>query len=382
MIRVVQVIAGLDIGRSVGGAEAFALRLAQLLPRDEFAPGLFVLWRADTEIEAQWLAHLDAAEIPVYGLHRPTGRLPLDLRRAGEGLWACVDHHQPHLLNSHSERGDLLNLMMKGLHPRHPAAVQTVHLDRQWGTQPYFGALFNHLAAPLGFDQQVVVAATIRDLLDARPLARLLGRRAHLLYNGIDAAAFAQPCHTPTVRPGPARIGVVGRLAEQKGHIDLLHALAWVRQVLPVKLWVVGDGPREGALRQTVAQLGLVEEVEFLGRREDVPRLLAELDLLVSSSWWEGFPTVILEAMAAGVPVVATDVSGSRELVQSGVTGMLVPPHKPTALAAAMIGLLTNPPAAAALAVRAHRFAQQFTMQATAQAYAALYRTLAGDGMR
>ncbi len=170
---------------------------------------------------------------------------------------------------------------------------------------------------------------------------------------------------------------MVGRLAEQKGHLDLLQAFAWVRPVLPAKLLVIGDGPLEHELRMAAEQLGIGGDVEFLGRRDDVPALLDGLDLLVSSSWWEGFPTVILEAMAAGVPVVATDVSGSRELVQSGVTGMLTPPRQPAALAAAMIGLLTNPPAAAAMAQRAHRFAQQFTMQATAQAYAALYCELA-----
>lgn len=378
MIRVLQVVAGLDIGRAVGGAESFALRLAQLLDRREFEPGVFVLWRYGTAVERGWQDELTAAGIPVYGLVTPVGKLPVDLGRAGQSLWACLDDFAPAILNSHSERGDLLNLSMKLAHPYHPAAVQTVHIDRQWGTQPAFGLLFNHLAAPLGFNRQVVVATTIRDLLDRRPLARLLGQRAAVLYNGIDAAAFAGPC-TWEPRPDHARprVGVIGRLAEQKGHIDLLHALAWVRQVMPVELVVIGDGPLEAELRDAAAHLGIAEAVTWLGRRDDVPALLASLDLLVSSSWWEGFPTVILEAMAAGVPVVATDVSGSRELVQPGVTGLLVPAHQPARLAAAIVGMLNNPHAAAAMAQRAHAFAQQFTMQATAQAYAALYRELA-----
>ena len=378
MIRVLQIVAGLDIGRAVGGAESFALRLAQLLDRRDFQPAVFALWRYDTEIEQEWLDRLAAAGIPVYGLVTPTGRLPVDLRRAAQVLWQTLDEFRPAVLNSHSERGDLLNLGMKLAHPLHPAAVQTVHIDRQWGTQPGFGLLFNHLAAPLGFDHQVVVATTIRDLLDGRLLPRLLGRRAHVLYNGIDAAAFGRPHPPRPLTPGPRRqLGIVGRLAEQKGHIDLFRALVWVRQVFSVEVVVIGDGPLESELRAAAAQLGIAEDVRFLGRRDDVPDLLDTLDLLVSSSWWEGFPTVILEAMAAHIPVVATDVSGSRELVQSGVTGLLVPAHRPGTLAAAIVGLLNNPAAAAAMADRAHAFAQQFTMQATAASYADLYRGLA-----
>ncbi|HXF60721.1 MAG TPA: glycosyltransferase, partial [Caldilineaceae bacterium] len=349
-VRVLQLVAGLDIGRSVGGAELFALRLAQLVHSDRRRSAVFVFWRRETEIEAQWLAQLAAAQIPVYGLAAPTGRLPLDLARVARALWACVDHFRPQILNSHSERGDLLNLLVKALHPTHPRSVQTVHLDRQWGTQPAFGLLFNHLLAPLGFDRQVAVARTIQTMLDARPLPRLLGKRAQLFYNGIDRSRFVDAAQLDAQDAAavhcPARVGVVGRLAEQKGHIYLLRALALVNQVLPVDAVVIGGGPLAEPLAAAATQLGIGERVHWLGRRDDVPALLASLDLLVSSSLWEGFPTVLLEAMAAGIPVIATDVSGSRELVQTGETGVLVPPGQPEPLAAAMIALLTNRPAA------------------------------------
>ena len=136
----------------------------------------------------------------------------------------------------------------------------------------------------------------------------------------------------------------VGRLHEQKDHASLLGALARLAPSRPT-LAIAGDGPLRESLETLAAQLRVDTAVRFLGRRTDVPDLLRGADGLVLSSAWEGSPNVILEAMAAAVPVVATAVGGVPELVRSGETGIVVPPHNTGALTEAMRCLMTLPPA-------------------------------------
>jgi glycosyltransferase involved in cell wall biosynthesis len=107
-----------------------------------------------------------------------------------------------------------------------------------------------------------------------------------------------------------------------------------------------------------------------------VPEILLTTDLLVSASLWEGLPTIMLEAMAARVPVVATDVSGSRELVRDGETGRIVPVGKPAALAEAMIWMLDHPVLGQRMAEQARQQVQRFTLEYSAGEYDKLYRLL------
>ncbi len=122
--------------------------------------------------------------------------------------------------------------------------------------------------------------------------------------------------------------------------------------------------------------LNLQDKVYFLGSRSDVLDILPHLDILVSSSLWEGFPTVILEAMASGVPVIATDVSGSRELVVDGKTGLLVPPHDPDALAQAILNMLADGEKARRMAEHARTVARPYTIQNTVETYCQIYQQL------
>lgn len=135
----------------------------------------------------------------------------------------------------------------------------------------------------------------------------------------------------------------VGRLTPQKGYIDLLNAFALVQQShAESRLIIVGDGELHGALKDQIEALGLGDSAQLLGRREDVPRLLAASDIFVSSSHWEGLSNAILEAMAAGLPLVATAVADTPNIVVPG-TGLIVPPQQPNELATAMLTLLENP---------------------------------------
>ncbi|RMF46114.1 MAG: glycosyltransferase, partial [Anaerolineae bacterium] len=135
----------------------------------------------------------------------------------------------------------------------------------------------------------------------------------------------------------------VGRLAAPKGYPDLLQAFAQLAPEYPQAiLWVVGDGDLWDALHAQRAALGLQTRVHFLGRRSDVPDLLNAADIFVSASHWEGLPLAVLEAMMAGLPVVATAVGDTPNIVPLGAS-RLVPPHQPAALAQALGTLVKDP---------------------------------------
>jgi glycosyltransferase involved in cell wall biosynthesis len=171
-----------------------------------------------------------------------------------------------------------------------------------------------------------------------------------LLRNGIDAAKFADTM--PDAQKARDRLAVppdalvfscVGNLYERKGHADLLQALHLLKDRLPPN-WLLFAAGRDvdgnlAKLRHMAGELGLSAHVRLLGERRDIPVVLSAADIHVSPSWYESFPNNILEAMCAGLPVVATAVGGVAEQVADGLTGILVPPRNPTALSEALLAL-------------------------------------------
>jgi glycosyltransferase involved in cell wall biosynthesis len=118
---------------------------------------------------------------------------------------------------------------------------------------------------------------------------------------------------------------MVARFSEQKDHELLLQAIARIKADRAYEVDLVGDGPLMEASRRTAEELGIGGRVRFLGARNDVPQLLAKAQAFLLISKWEGFPRSILEAMRAGLPVIASDVGGVKELVKDGETGFLIP---------------------------------------------------------
>jgi len=164
----------------------------------------------------------------------------------------------------------------------------------------------------------------------------------------------------------------VARFEPQKDHSTLLRALA--RIGAPAHLLLVGDGELKPALERLATELGIRERIHFLGRRADVPDLLRSADVFVHSTHSDGFCIAALEAMAAGLPVIATRVPGLADVV--GGAGMLVPPQDPEAFGSAISSLLASGEQRAALSRAALRRAQDFTIEATAAAYIDLYTRL------
>jgi len=172
--------------------------------------------------------------------------------------------------------------------------------------------------------------------------------RVHVLYTGIDINAVAD-CRKNKFReeidvaPDSLLVGAVGRLSEEKGMDILVDAMPYILREFPsLNLLIAGDGPLKDLLQRRTRDKGIGAHIRFLGYRNDVERLLSDIDLLVMPSKTEGFPLVLLEAMASGTPVVASNVGGIPEIVHDGHDGILVPPGDPLYLADAVIEILKN----------------------------------------
>jgi glycosyltransferase involved in cell wall biosynthesis len=194
------------------------------------------------------------------------------------------------------------------------------------------------------------------------------GLRTHVVPLGIDLERFARGRAALDGRV----VGNVARLAEQKGHRTLIEAAALVLERQPdVRFVVAGDGELRSELRALAAPLG--ERFAFLGERDDVPDLLASFEVFAFPSRFEGLCLSVIEAQAAGVPVVATPVGGIRETVVEGRTGWLVPPDDPVALAERISWVLDHPDDARRVAEDARRGAQRFSVEAMVERTLALY---------
>jgi len=183
----------------------------------------------------------------------------------------------------------------------------------------------------------------------------------------------------PVERPGPTTLLTVARHDPVKGVDVLLEAFALVPP--PTRLVLIGDGSESDALRRRCSELGLDDRVEFrpLPWEHRASDVMWAFDGLVLPSRLEGFPVTIVEAMLAGLPVIATDVGSVDEAVRPGETGWIVPPEDPPALAAAIAELVADPPAAAVMGERARELADvRFTIAATIDSYLALYRRVLG----
>lgn len=206
-------------------------------------------------------------------------------------------------------------------------------------------------------------------------------RKVRTILNGIDPARFDLQVDRTAKRRElglPASGSVIGlavRLSDQKGITYLLRAMPLILNEHPqTSLLIAGDGELADELKSEAAALGVSGNVVFCGARKDIPELLRILDIYVLPSLWEGLPMVILEAMAAGCPVVATNVGGNPSAVVDGRTGRLISPADPAALAAAITGLLASESLRQAYS-RAARdlFLERFTAEKMTRRYERLY---------
>jgi glycosyltransferase involved in cell wall biosynthesis len=260
------------------------------------------------------------------------------------------------------------------------AAVHTVHnLAAQDAWHPRW-------LTTLAYKAGVVPVAIGKEV--AESLYDVFGiRNPPLIRNGIDVARFAA---SPAARETARRaLGLdnelvficIASLTPKKGQSVLLDAFARVVRNLPAaKLLLAGTGETRAALEKQALDLRLGASVRFLGARSDMPELLAAADVFVLSSFWEGMPLAVMEAMAAGKPVVCTAVGGSIEIVQDGATGRLVPSGNSALLADAMMEMADPARRASFGSLGAETAAGQFGLATMVRAYEVLYEDLMARG--
>jgi len=278
--------------------------------------------------------------------------------RAVRALADALAPFHPEVVHNHMYRAEVVGtraaylLGEKGC--RRPAVISTVHSSRIRCVEDR--QILRRLT-PL-MDRLIVVSRAIEDKIkdegrDGAPVS--------LIYNGVDLDRYnhQQPCctlHEDYAIPEASPIvGVVARLEAEKGHRTLLEAWPSVLAVHPEAwLLVVGEGSEREALEAQADGLGICGRVVFAGRREDVPAITAALDVAVLPSYREAQGLSVLEAMALSRPVVASRVGGIPEMIEDGVTGLLVPPNDPASLAVAVNRLLSDHPFADMIARRGH----------------------------
>jgi len=283
------------------------------------------------------------------------------------------------------------------VHSRNWAAIEAVlaaalagvpvriHNEEGWEASDPAGRnrrrnIIRRVVTPLA-DRVVVVSRDLeRWLVDTVGVAR---RKIVLVPNGVDTRRFsdARPAGRKAVlglADSIPVIGTIGRLAPVKNYADLIRAFASTALTHPDAVLVfAGDGPSRHELDELVRTRGLAGRVRFLGARDDVAELLRAFDVFALSSIKEGLSFTMLEAMASGLPIVATRVGGNAELVESGVSGTLVAAGDPGALATALGRYLTHPALAAAHGRGARRRAvERFGVDVMLDGYRELYRSL------
>jgi glycosyltransferase involved in cell wall biosynthesis len=268
--------------------------------------------------------------------------------------------------------------------PRRPWRwVHTEHVrpDSDTGCEPWLTAIAPHLLRLP--DTLTGVAPGIQEYLSQRvPTAR---QRTLTIVNGIDVDYFARRRDRAAKRaelgfaPEEWVIGTVGTLRPQKNHRLLLDAFARLGDRLPeARLVIAGGGDLRGSLEAWARERGVADRTRFLGSRLDVAELLAAFDAYCLPSHYEGMPLSLFEAMAAGVPVIATDVLGSRDVVRTEATGLLVPAGDAEALADALVRLRREPALAGRLAAAGRAYvAENARLETMIDRYADVYHALA-----
>lgn len=211
---------------------------------------------------------------------------------------------------------------------------------------------------------------------------KLARKKISRIWNGIDLQKF--PWRTGSESPlmeGPPRAISVARLSAEKDFPTLLRSIPLVLAEVPdFQLDLIGDGGERERLSHLIEELNLSKHVRLLGERRDVPQLLREAGLFVSSSLTEGISLTLLEAMAVGLPIVATRVGGNPEIILDGENGLLVPPGDPGVMARAIISMCQERPRWTTMArVGRERVEREFSAQGMVRNYESQYRQIAAE---
>lgn len=360
-----------------GGTPLQIVELALHLDRRQFQPHVIALSQADQVL----CERLQRAGISVNVIGQAKWVQPRAAAAAGR-LYRGLRRIRPRILHAFLATGNVLGALLGQL--AGVPVIITSHRDLGGFDGAHIVRLNDWI------DRHLATAVTANSLAVREAVARRSGRPAEaitLLYNGIDVARIAGAADRATKRrelglpPQALAIGVIANFRAAKGHRYLVEAFALIAGRFPDALLVLcGQEAQAGQLRELqdlVATCGLSGRVRFLGSRRDIDEVLHTLDVLVSPSLSEGFSNAILEAMAAGLPVIATRVGGNTEQVVAGITGLLVAPAQVMELQQALLTLLDSPTLRVRMGNAAHtRVRECFSVAGMANNHARLYHDL------
>jgi glycosyltransferase involved in cell wall biosynthesis len=285
------------------------------------------------------------------------------------------------VVHTHSSKAGFLGRFAARI-ARVPAVVHTPHgyyfLNEPHGRKRSFYLSLERLAGLVATDCLIALSSTeLSETIDNRIISR---RKIALIENGIQVP---EPRRSETIArvrdslaPGASCIaGTVARITPQKGPFDFVRAARSLVDAVPgVHLLWCGDGEMRAEVQALARELGVADRIHFLGFRTDVMDVMAAMDLFVLTSHWEGLPYTVLDAMALQKPVVATAAVGTRDIVQDGVTGLLVPVGDHVAAARAAARVLSSPVEAESMGkagkeVILSRFSQEAMVKRTGQLY-------------
>jgi glycosyltransferase involved in cell wall biosynthesis len=356
--RVAHVAFGLD----VGGQEKLLVEFARCANRAHFDLQFISLG-----LRGMLADDIEALDWPVTALGVPSGLRP----RLIAMLARLFRRWRPSVVHTHDQRA-LFYAGPAAWLTRVPMIVHTRH-GRDIHATPRQAAIFRRLSRLVS--RFVCVSAEVAELSRAQGIA---GSGLRIILNGIDTTRFGFRGPDPA---GP--IVTVARLSPEKDVANLVRATAMAaRRVAELRVEVAGGGPCLEDVKRLAAELGVGDRITFLGEIRDVPAVLTRARMFVLPSRSEGIPLTVLEAMACGVPVVATRVGGLPEVVEDGVTGVLVSAADPAALADTMVEMWNDPDGRVRMGRAARRRAEEcFDVRRMVAQYEALYRErIGGDG--
>jgi glycosyltransferase involved in cell wall biosynthesis len=359
-----------QLSKTLGGAERIILRLGTLLPRYGYRVSILTLSFDPTNPE------LKSPPCPIYLL--PIQRTyDLTALRAALELRQFLKQQNVQIVNTFFESSDIwAGLVTKAL-----SKAKLIWSRRDMGilrSQKHSMAYRLMAGAP---DAVFAVSEQVRRY--SIEVDRIDPRRVQTIYNGLDLSAWDAPSR-PAKAPGEFLITTVGNIRRVKGHDVFIKAAAAIIPQFPkASFSIAGDvlDPEYFAeLQGLVRSLGLSSHFRFDGGVRDLRRYLAAADLFVLPSRSEGFSNALVEAMAASLPVVATEVGGNAEAVLDGMTGFIVPAEDPEALSKAIARLLSDPALAKAMgSVGKERASQKFATETMMQSISSAYKELLSE---
>lgn len=358
-----------------GGAEKHLLRLANHLDREKFRVSLALIKSAGQFEPAV------AADITKYYLTgKSQGSSTLGMLRSIRPLRRVMQREQPDLVFSVLELANFANIFAAGgieSPPKIIIGVQTPPSIAYQRTLHPVSRLIFRLIPRIYPRADRVVALSHGVAKDVSLIASGTRNRMAVIHNaGVESDLREKlreeiSPHQLLSRP---LLVACGRLKALKGFDYLLDALVEVRRTVPASLWIIGEGEERRALEMKIRRLGLANVVQLLGFQENPFKYMAAADLFVLSSLYEGFGNVIVEAMACGVPVVATDCPyGPREIIEDGKNGILAPPADAAGLASAILRVLSDDTVKAKLSAEGKTRANDFDARTIAAEYGNLF---------